>query len=227
MQDSKSILICGATGLVGRECLKLLLADPAFERVVSVTRRPLPPDMAGLRNASKLEQHLIDFDRLDTCADLLRVDQIICALGTTIKQAGSRERFQQVDFGYPFALAQLGAEQGARHFLMVSALGADARSRVFYNQVKGELEQAVLALPYRSITIARPSLLLGERAEFRLGEEIGKRFAFLFPSKYKPVAARSVAAALVQAAKEDLPGRRIIESDQIGSLAGTAGVSSA
>lgn len=219
MQDSKSILLCGATGLVGRECLRLLLDDPAFGRVVVLTRRPLPQDISRHGNASKLEAHVVDFEHLDAYAHLLRVDQIICALGTTIKQAGTRERFEQVDFGYPLALARLGAEQGAKDFILVSAIGANARSSFFYNRVKGKLEQAVFALPYRSITMVRPSLLLGERAEFRTGEEIAKRLAFLFPAKYQPVSARAVAAALVQAAKEDQPGRRVIGSDQIRPLA--------
>ncbi len=222
MKKKKSILLCGASGLVGGECLKLLLADPAVSRVVTIGRRPLAPEIAATGDAAKLEHHVIDFDHLDRYADLLRVDQIICALGTTIKQAGSEERFRQVDFGYPLALARLGAQQGAAHFLLVSAVGANARSRFFYNRVKGELEQEVCALPYRSITIVRPSLLLGERAEFRLGEEIGKRLAFLFPSKYKPVLARTVATAMVAAAREDQPGRRMMEPAQIHAIAENA-----
>lgn len=223
MQKKKSILLCGATGLVGRQCLDLLLADPAIGRVVVLTRRPLSTDVSVHKNASMLEQHVIDFDRLDSYADLLRVDQIICALGTTIKQAGSEERFRQVDFGYPLALARLGAEQGAQHFLLVSAIGANARSRIFYNRVKGELEQEICALPYRSITVVRPSLLLGDRGEFRMGEEIGKRLGFLLPGKYKPVEARTVAAALVAAAKADRPGCRVMESAQIHAMADAGG----
>ncbi|HJV75153.1 MAG TPA: hypothetical protein VJ654_13085 [Noviherbaspirillum sp.] len=223
MKKKKSILLCGASGLVGGECLRLLLADPAVDRVVTLGRKPLALETTVTGNAAKLEQHVIDFDRLDSYADLLRVDQIICALGTTIKQAGSEERFRQVDFDYPLALARLGAEQGAKHFLLVSAMGANACSRIFYNRVKGELEEAIFALPYQSVTIARPSLLLGERDEFRLGEELGKRFAFLFPSRYKPITAGAVAAALVEAAREDRPERRIMESAQMNSRAGATG----
>lgn len=117
-----------------------------------------------------------------------------------------------MDLGYPLALARLGVAQGARHFLLVSALFANPRSRNFYGRVKGELEEALRALPYRSITIARPSLLLGDRGEFRLGEEIAERTAFLWPRRYKPVHGRIVAAALVQAARDDAPGVRVIES---------------
>jgi uncharacterized protein YbjT (DUF2867 family) len=184
--------------------------------VVVLTRRPLPRELAQ----ENVEPHVVDFDRLDTHAELFRVDQVLCALGTTIRAAGSQERFRVVDYEYPLAAARLGIARGATHFLLVSSLGADARSRVFYSRVKGELEAAVLALPFRSVTIARPSLLLGPRAEFRLGEVIARRFAFLAPGKYKPVGAHAVAAVLVRAAKEDAAGRRIIESSEIRALAG-------
>jgi uncharacterized protein YbjT (DUF2867 family) len=193
----------------------LLATDPAFDRVVVPTRRPLPRELAQ----GNVEPHVVDFAALAAHASLFRVDQIICALGTTIKQAGTEEAFRVVDYRYPLAAARLGLEQGATHFLLVSSLGANRRSRVFYSRVKGELESAVLALPYRSVTIVRPSLLLGARAERRLGEQIAKRLAFLTPAKYKPVDAHAVATALVRAAKEDAPGRRIIESAEISALA--------
>ena len=215
---SRSILLLGATGLVGSHCLRLLTGDPAFSRVVVLARRALPRELAR----ANVESHVVDFDRLAAHAELFRVDQILCALGTTIKVAGSQERFRVVDYDYPLAAARIGLEQGATHYLLVSALGADPRSRVFYSRVKGELEAAVLALPYRAVTIARPSLLLGPRAEFRLGEQIAKRFAFLVPGKYKPVGAHAVAATLVRAAREDAPGRRIIESNEIRERAAAA-----
>ena len=147
------------------------------------------------------------------------MDQILCALGTTIRQAGSRERFRLVDYQYPLETARLGLAGGATHYLLVSATGADPRSWVFYSRVKGEVESAILAMPYRSVTIVRPSLLLGRRAEYRLGEQIAKRLAFLAPRRYKPVHADAVAATLVSAAKDDVPGRRIIESKDIGVAA--------
>jgi uncharacterized protein YbjT (DUF2867 family) len=210
-----SVLLCGATGLVGSECLRLLAVDPAFGRVVTIGRRPLTAAQQALTDMSRIEQHVVDFDNLAAHAGAFAVDAIICALGTTLRQAGSKGRFRQVDLGYPLAVARLGVEQGASHFLLVSSIGADAGSRAFYTRVKGELEDAVSGLPYRSITIVRPSLLLGERREFRLGEEIGKRFAFLMPRRYRPVPASAVAAVLVQAAKDDAPGRRVIESQEI------------
>jgi uncharacterized protein YbjT (DUF2867 family) len=249
MNDLPSVLLCGATGLVGGECLRLLSADPAFGRITVLTRRPLPAELLGDLDRSKVEEQVVDFRELagqESSAEarpagkssagkrppgeqspgelpidpaLFRVDRIFCALGTTIRKAGSRERFREVDHDYPLAVARLGVQQGTGHFLLVSAIGADPGSRVYYNRVKGEVEAAVAALPYRSLTLVRPSLLLGERDEFRLGEEVMKQMAFLLPRKYKAVEARAVAAALVQAAREDAPGRRAIESKEIPALA--------
>jgi uncharacterized protein YbjT (DUF2867 family) len=208
----RSIAVVGATGLVGNECLRLLLEHPSYDRVVVVTRRALP----ALPNAgTKLQAHVADFDRLGSYGALFSVDQVLCALGTTIKKAGNQTAFRKVDFEYPCEIAQLAYARGARHFLLVSALGANAKSSVFYNRVKGELEDAVLGVPYRSHTIIRPSLLVGERAETRLGEIIGAKLGFLVPKKYKPVRASDVARALVNAAAQDTPGNRIIESGDI------------
>jgi len=210
-----SILLAGATGLVGGLCLQRLLADPAFERIVVLTRRPLPERT----QQSKLEQHVVDFARLQDDAGLFQVDQVLCALGSTIKQAGSQERFREIDYDYALQLARLGIAQGAQHFLLVSALGANRHSKVFYNRVKGELEADVRSLAYRSITIVRPSLLLGDRAQFRMGEEIGKRLAFFVPGNCKPVQANDVAKVLVDAARSDEVGVRVIESAEIRSRA--------
>jgi uncharacterized protein YbjT (DUF2867 family) len=208
----RRVLLAGATGLVGGECLALLAADESVSAVTAPVRR-LPKAPPG--RGSKVHFVEVDFDRLETQPALFSVDQVVCALGTTIKQAGSREAFRRVDFDYPLAIARLAREAGARHFLLVSALGADPESAVFYSRVKGELERAILALGYPSATIVRPSLLLGDRREFRLGEEIAKRFAWAIPGKYRPVRARDVAAALIGAAREDRGGCRIIESDRI------------
>ena len=207
----RAVVIAGATGLVGRECLGLLLEDPSFERVTALVRRPLD----DAPKSPKLTTCLVDFDRLEAAAPLLAADQVICALGTTIAEAGSRERFRRVDLEYPLALARLASERGVSHFLLVSSLGADARSRVFYGRVKGELEDALAALPFRSLSIVRPSLLLGERKERRLGEELAKPFGFLFPRRYRPIRAGDVAAALVRLAAEDAPGRRVVESAEM------------
>ena len=205
-----SVALLGATGLVGRNCLELLADDRAFERVVVVTRRRF-----GEATAPRVEGHLVDFHELEAHADIFAVDQVICALGTTIKTAGSKQGFRAVDYDIPMTAARMALRKGARHFLLVSSIGADASSRFFYLRVKGELEDAMRTLGFRSVTIVRPSVLLGDRGEFRFGEEVAKRFGSLVPGKWKPVQARDVALALVRSAKEDLPGMQILESSDI------------
>ena len=206
-----SIALLGATGLVGRHCLEQLAADPAFERVVVVARRRFAE-----ATAPRVEGHVLDFTDLESHAGVFAVDQVLCALGTTIRAVGgSQERFREVDFTIPLTAARIARRNGARHFLLVSALGASASSRVFYLRVKGELEDALRSLGFRTVTIVRPSLLLGDRGEFRLGEEVAKRFGWLAPRAYRPVQAAAVARALVRAARADEPGLHIIESGDI------------
>ena len=192
--------------------MELLLREAECRRVVALARRPLPNV-----DPARLQCVVVDFEHLDRAAEHFAVDAIICALGTTMRQAGSRERFRRVDFEYPLEAARLGRARGVAHYLLVSALGADSRSRVFYNRVKGELEEALASQGYPSFTIVRPSLLLGARREFRLGEAIAKRLAFLAPAGIRPVSARAVAAALVASAMNPAPGRTLLESAEIRS----------
>lgn len=196
------------------------MSAPASGRRELFSRRPLSAKPDGAADRPKHETHILDFEQIERLGNALAVDQIVCALGTTIRKAGSRQAFRKVDFDYPLAIARIALAQGASHFLLVSALGANAGSRLFYNRVKGELEAAILALPFRSHTIVRPSLLLGKRAEFRLGEKIAEGLAFLTPETYKPVSAAAVAEALVASAREDRAGKRIIESAEIRTFAG-------
>ena len=207
-QTTTTVLLAGATGLVGRECLDLLLKEKTISHVTAIVRRPVPDRTDGER----LSIRTVDFERLENHTGLFAVNQIICTLGTTIRQAGSQQAFRRVDFDYPMNIARLGLAHGASHFLLVSAMGASTSSRVFYSRVKGELEEAVASLGYYHLTIVRPSLLLGERSEFRFGEEVAKRFAFLLPRSYRPISARIVAAALVWAARSDQRGTHIIEN---------------
>lgn len=196
---------------MGRECHTRLAARPEFEVVTALARRPPPDEPQG----AKVRTVLVDFDRLDAQPEVFQVSHVFCAFGTTIKQAGNQERFRQVDFGYPLRAAQLARAAGARHFLLVSSIGASPGARAFYLRVKGELEVAILALGFPSVTIARPSLLVGDRKEFRLGEEIATRFSWAMPRKYRAVHVRDVARALVDAAVEDRPGVRVIENPEI------------
>ncbi|MEK7729730.1 MAG: oxidoreductase [candidate division KSB1 bacterium] len=217
---SRSALVLGATGLVGGHCLQMLLHDAAYERVVAFVRKPLP------LSHPKLETCIVDFDQLERHAAQARAQEVFCCLGSTIKQAGSQAAFRKVDFEYPHQLAQLAARNGAEQFLLVSALGANAESSIFYNRVKGEVEAAIAALPFRAVHIFQPSLLLGERQETRRGERIGEYvFKFTAPlwlgplRKYRPISAKVVAAAMVHLAQQAQPGIHMHESHLIQSLA--------
>jgi uncharacterized protein YbjT (DUF2867 family) len=205
--------VAGGTGLVGRELLRLLSAQAGVAEIRALVRRPLI-----LRHDSKVRECRADFDRLDARPEWFRgAGAAFCALGTTIKVAGSQEAFRRVDFEYPLALAKAALSGGVRHFLLVSALGASARSTVFYNRVKGELEEAVIGLGFASVTIARPSLLLGDREERRAGEVLGKKIGWLVPARWRPVEASSVAAALVQAAQRGAAGVEVLENPALGA----------
>jgi uncharacterized protein YbjT (DUF2867 family) len=218
MPDNRriTVTVAGATGLVGRHCVEQLLELAARPTVVALVRDPA---RAAFATHPRLRVRGTDYDRLDAVADAFAADAVVCALGTTLARAGSRQAFRRVDFDYALATARLAKRGGARHFLLVSALGADARSGVFYSRVKGELEQAVLALGLPAVTILRPSLLLGKRGEFRLGEELAKHLGWLAPARYRPIEAAVVAGALAQAAVAPAPPRRIVESREIAGLA--------
>ena len=201
-------LVAGATGLVGRECVRLLSNDNVATEVRAVVRRPLPPDSAGPR----VRECRTDFDQLPYHPEWFEVDWVFCALGMTMRQAGSREAFRRVDYEYPLIIAKAALERGASHLLLVSALGANAHSAIFYFRIKGELEEAVRALGYRSVTIARPSILIGHRQNWRVGEELGKRMAWLMPPRWRPVHASQVASALVHAAHGSASGVQILKN---------------
>lgn len=208
-------MLLGATGLVGQECLRLLIDDESVSRVVVLTRRPTLPALAAL----KVEEHIIDFADLASCGAFFDVDQVICALGTTLRKTPSRDVYRSIDFNYPVTAAHMAVERGARHYLIVSAVGANSKSPLFYNRLKGEVEDALKAMPFRSLTIAQPSVLIGERVEPRLSEKIAWSLAFLTPPKYRPVHAASVAHALVHFARLDERGVRIIPNKEIALLA--------
>jgi uncharacterized protein YbjT (DUF2867 family) len=156
---------------------------------------------------------------MDRHPEAFAVDAVLCALGTTIRLAKTKERFRHVDHDLPLAAARLGLERGATHYLLVSSLGANPASLIFYNRVKGEVERDLTALPYPRITIARPSLLLGPRKEHRLGEQLASRLGWLMPERARPIEARDVARALVALTKRTDRGVRIVESRELKALA--------
>ena len=153
-------LIAGATGLVGSHLLDLLLASSSHSKVIAVTRRPLD------RSHEKLNNLVVDFDQLEDAvrSSAIKVDEAYCALGTTIKKAGSREAFRKVDYEYETAFARAALAAGASRFALVSAAGADPRSPVFYSRVKGEAEKAMRALDFSALHVFRPGVLLGEES---------------------------------------------------------------
>lgn len=212
-------LIAGATGLVGRELLSLLLDDADVAEVVALTRRPLATPHP------KLQQGIVDFDQLEGFA-LPPVDDFYCCLGTTMARAGSRAAFREVDLVYPVAIARMALASGATRCLFVSAQGADPRSRIYYSRIKGEAEGELTRLSFRTVWVFRPSLLSGERPEFRAGERItlalAQPFSPLIPARYRPIAASDVARAMHACAKGREAGCFVIESDEIRRIAAGA-----
>jgi uncharacterized protein YbjT (DUF2867 family) len=216
-----SALLLGATGLVGGNVLDLLLDDPAYGRVFVLGRRPVD------RSHPRLQQHVADLGRPDEHAALFAVDDVFCCLGTTIRKAGSQQAFRRVDHDYVVGSARVAAAAGARRYLLVTAAGADAGSRIFYSRIKGEAEDGVRAQPFEGVVILRPSLILGPREERRPSEALAQRLApalgwmMVGPMRrYRAVEARTVARALVRAARERTRGVRIVESDEIQEIGG-------
>ncbi|WPO99453.1 oxidoreductase [Pseudomonas sp. HR96] len=204
------ILLAGATGLTGEHLLDRLLNEPTISRVLAPTRRPLA-EHPHLENP------------VGNIADLLpelegRVDIAYCCLGTTIKDAGSEEAFRQVDHDLIVRYAQRARDMGARHLLVISAIDADPASSIFYNRVKGETEQALRAQNWPQLTIARPSLLIGNRVEPRLVERIAAPLSRLIPGRYHGIEACQLARALWRLALEEQDGIRVVESDELRRL---------
>jgi uncharacterized protein YbjT (DUF2867 family) len=218
---ARTALLAGATGLVGREILQGLLADDSVAAVHALGRRELQ------LQHPKLTQHRVDFAAPSTGSGqalpaLFRVGEAFIALGTTIKVAGSQEAFRAVDFDAVVAVAKAAKAAGATRLGVVSAMGAHPRSKVFYSRVKGEMEQAVAALGFETLVIARPSLLVGDREALgqpaRAGEEIGVKvsrwFSPLIPANYRPIEAKQVARALIGAVRTT-QGRRVMMSGEM------------
>lgn len=204
------IVIAGATGLTGEHLLDRLLSEPTVARVLAPTRRPLA-------SHPHLENPIGELDQLLTKLTG-PVDTAFCCLGSTIKQAGSQEAFRAIDHDLVLAFARRARELGARHLVVISALGANSQSSVFYNRVKGETEEALKAMGWPQLTIARPSLLLGARREFRLGERLAAPLLRWLPGKYRGIDACTLARALWRLALEEQNGVRVIESADLRRL---------
>jgi uncharacterized protein YbjT (DUF2867 family) len=212
----KTALLVGASGLVGSALLELLLGSPNYSEVKVLVRKELP------QASPKLKQVIVNFDELEKYSSVIHADDVFCTLGSTMKNAGSRMGFYKVDYTYVTRTAEIALENGASQFLMVSAMGAAKKSAIFYNRVKGEAEEAVKVLPFKSVTIFRPSLLMGKRKEFRFGERSGIVFARLVTPlmigplrKFRAIESTVVAGAMLKIAGSEPAGVRIIESEEI------------
>ncbi len=216
---NKTALVIGASGLVGEATVKQLLQSQHYSKVIALTRKPLAI------NNSKFENPVVNFDKPEQY-NKIKADDVYCAMGTTITKAGSQAAFKKVDYDIPMQVANWALQNGATQFILVSSLGADAKSAVFYSRTKGELEESLKALNYKSLLVFRPSILLGDRKEKRTGEAIGRfvaeKLSFLFAGplgKYKGTPAALLAEAMIKLANDGKTGLRIIENDEIFRIA--------
>lgn len=196
MTKLRTAFIVGATGLVGQSLVQQLCDDPTYEKVITFTRRQV-----NIVH-TKLQQEIASFDELNA-PYLAAVDDVFCCLGTTIAKAGSQEAFKEVDFVYPIKLATLAKELNIEHFIIISAMGANANSRTFYMRTKGQLEDTLKGLQLNRLSIAQPSLLTGDRDEFRLGEKVGEAVLKIITPllrgsmrKMRPISGETLATAM-------------------------------
>src|SRR5215472_17379832 len=218
--SAKTAVLVGASGLVGGYCLQTLLADSRYARILLLGRR----ELVAVRHP-RLGQKVVDFDAL-THSDFAGADEVFCALGTTIRKAGSQQGFRHVDVDYPLTAARLNRQAGAKQFLLVSSVGADAGTKNFYLRTKGELEGAIGKLGFNALHIFRPSLLLGKREEFRLGERIAMATLPLLnfvmvgrTRRYRAISAAVVGKAMVASAQQERCGTFVYEYEELRRLA--------
>lgn len=193
---TKTAIVIGATGLVGKSLIEQLANLEQFEKIIAITRRPITYP------SSKVINKVVDFDKLEQYISVFNGNMLFSCLGSTIKQAGSIQAQRKVDVDYQYQVAQIAANNGVKHYLLVSSSGADANAKSAYFQMKGELEQKIKALPFEKISIFQPSLLLGDRDHFRLGETLGN---WILPTlcklpwlkKYRPITGAQVAKKLI------------------------------
>ncbi|MCM3124678.1 NAD-dependent epimerase/dehydratase family protein [Mesobacillus sp. AQ2] len=212
----KTALIAGATGLIGKELLQFLLNGNEYDKVIAIVRRPVGIDHP------KLDERIVDFNQLEQRKQLFTADDVFCCLGTTIKKAKTKEAMWKIDVEYPVSIATLASSEGAKKFLLVSSMNADPESAIFYPRMKGKLEEEIKQIPFETTAIFRPSLLLGEREEFRFGERtaaaIFSKLPFLFTGplrKYKAIEGRTVASAMYRVAQKNDKGLTVYPSELI------------
>lgn len=217
----KTTLVLGATGLVGNELVKILVEKNFYEEIHLLVRKSIQP----IDPVCKV--HVVDFDSLETISrELFHVTDVFCCLGTTIKKAKTKEAFRKVDYQYPLEAAKLASASGVEKYLIITAMGANSKSKFFYNQVKGDIETALKELNMPALHIFRPSLLLGDRGEHRFGEDVAAKFSGVLNTlmvgplrQYRAIEAKMVAAAMAVAAQSTKSGINIYPSHEIQRLA--------
>jgi uncharacterized protein YbjT (DUF2867 family) len=216
MSENKTALIAGATGLVGSSLLRQLLKENYYHKIIVLVRKNIDT------KDSRVVQQVVDYNKLTQYANEMRADDVYCTLGTTIKKAGSQEAFKKVDYEYPLALGKIAKQNGAQKFIIVTALGSDAKSPIFYNKVKGEIEDQLKSLKLPHLFILQPSLLVGDRKENRPGEKVAivasKVFNHLFfgsLKKYRSINIEVVAFGMIHATRHFQEKVRVIMSDEI------------
>ena len=213
MTDRKA-LIAGSTGLVGKHLLQQLAKSGLYTEIISIVRRP-----TGIK-LPNVKEEIINFENLENYEIFFNVNDIYICLGTTIKKAKTQTAFKKVDVEYPVKIATIAAKNNVQKLSVISAMGADSKSRIFYNRMKGIMEQEIIKTGIEAIYIYRPSLLLGKRSEFRFGERIASIFVrpmlFLFVGnlrKFRPIQAEKVAASMLKNCNKNMPGVNIYTND--------------
>lgn len=210
MKTQKTAIIIGATGLIGRNLVNLLIEDKYFSSIKLFVRRK-----SGF-TSPKIQEYIVNFDEISSYCKLVQGDVLFSCLGTTLKQAGSKKAQYHIDYAYQYQFAELAAENGVSSLVLVSSANANSKSIFFYSRVKGELDEAVAELPFERVLIFRPSVLMGERGSKRPGEELGakiiNRIGKLIPSldKYSGIAATDVALAMISAYKKQQSSKTVI-----------------
>ncbi|SBW08628.1 conserved hypothetical protein [uncultured Dysgonomonas sp.] len=217
---AKTAILIGSTGLTGSHLMRILLNSDIYDKTICFVRRETKI------SHPKLVQHIVDFDDVDSYKDYMEGNDMFCCLGTTIKKAGSQEAFKKVDLTYPLQFAKVAAVNGIKQFSIISAIGANPESSNFYLRIKGKCEEELRKLPFQSISIFRPSLLEGNRKEFRFGERVlsfaMKIFSIFLTGKlkkYRPIKAKDVAEAMYRIAQQNTVGLHVYRSDEITDIA--------
>lgn len=203
----KTAIVIGATGLVGKQLVKQLISDDAFSKIKLFTRRS-----AGFSN-KRIEEHIIDFDNLESIQSEITGDILFSCMGTTLKQAGSKEAQYRIDYTYQYEFAKLASDNGVKQYMLVSSPSANPKSMIFYTRIKGKLEEATKKLGFSKVSIIQPSVLTGERQQKRAGEETGAKvvdaLAKILPflKKYRSISGETVAIAMLKISKKEQQDR--------------------